>query len=102
MSSTTRPARRPASRRCSPKQQINAAVGEVAVFLSLERTTSIVDGVKMPGAEGVFPSVLKISSASTAQEMALYAIGVARKHGDHNPSSLCVQLILKGALPRIS
>ena len=98
MSSATSPARA----KCSPEQQILEAMAAAAVFLSFEKTTSVVDGVKMPGAEGNFPSVLEISWASTAQEMALYAIGVARKHGEYKPSSFCVRLILEAALRRIS
>lgn len=92
----------PHSARCSPKQQLDAAGAESQVFLSLEQTSSIVDGVKMPGPEGSFPSVLKISWASTIQEMALYAIAVARKNCDYQPSSFCVRMILKDALSRIS
>ena len=112
MSSTTTSVRRARSRAprraycisslCSPKQKLGAAGAESQVFLSLEKTSSIVDGVKMPGPEGSLPSVLKIYWASTAQEMALYAIGVARKNGDYQPSSFCVRMILKDALPRIS
>ena len=87
---------------CSHKQQLDAAGAESQVFLLHEQTSSIVDGVKMPGPEGSFPSVLKISWASTAQEMALFAIGVARKNGDYQPSSFCVRMILENALPRMS
>lgn len=107
MSSTTTSARRARrnashSSSCSPKQQIDEACGTSIVLLKFETTSAFVNGVKMSGREGSLPSVLKISLASTAQDMALFAIGVARKNGDYQPSSFCVRMILENALQRIS
>ena len=83
-------------------RQILSAVGYSIVFLKEEATGLRVNGVKMPGPDGILPLVLKISWASTAQEMALYAIGVARKAGCYEPHHAHIRLILESTLQRIS
>lgn len=84
-------------------RQILSAVGYSIVFLKEEETKGLcVNGVKMPGPDGILPSVLNISWDSTPQDMALYAIGVARKAGCYAPHHAHIRLILESTLQRIS
>jgi hypothetical protein len=79
-------------------RQILTAAGYSILFLKEETKNSIVNGVKMPGSGGMLPLVQEISWASTPQDMALYAITVARETGCHEPHQSHVRLILKVAL----